>query len=147
MSTSKFALPPEAPLPNRRLAVGKLRVHETPSRGLWAETKTPWTLEMGTPPDLKDPDRLSRPRKPGEMAAFPARKPIQPGAPAPQADPPPRIFWQSDLRERYDIGRTTLYRWQRSKLLPPPDVIMGRLTGWYEPTIVEFERKTRESRP
>jgi len=51
-----------------------------------------------------------------------------------------RVLWQMDLARRYGVDRITVYRWEREKKLPPPDVVIGRKRGRYESSLREFER-------
>lgn len=66
---------------------------------------------------------------------------MQTTLPAPAA-PEDRILWQADLARRFNVDRVTVYRWEQSKLLPPPDVVLGRRRGRYESTLRAFERST-----
>ena len=49
------------------------------------------------------------------------------------------ILGVPDLCRRYGRDRTTIYRWQRERLLPPPDVRIANRKGWYLATIKQFE--------
>ena len=55
----------------------------------------------------------------------------------PQAD---RVLFKSDLAKRYGKARETIWRWQRSGKLPPPDVHIAGHQGWREQTILDHER-------
>lgn len=51
------------------------------------------------------------------------------------------VMWPRDLRVRYGISITTLWRWERSKKLPPRDVYIGGVPeGWRAETIEAAER-------
>ncbi len=53
-----------------------------------------------------------------------------------------QILRVPDLCRRYGRDKTTIYRWQRERLLPPPDVRISNRKGWYLSTLVEFEAST-----
>ena len=50
-----------------------------------------------------------------------------------------RVFWKRDLASRYDVSRETVWRWQQSGKLPPPDVRIGNRYGWRAATIRAHE--------
>ena len=142
--TSKSAVPPDTPLPTRPFTVGRFRVRKTPAGRVTGNPKAPWSLEMGPPPRSDHQVAKAKTRRTAETtpqqpnSRRSVREPSQPGA-------PPPIIWHSSLRERYGVNRTTIYRWQRSGLLPPPDVVMGRYQGWYATSIADFEQRTKGS--
>ena len=53
-----------------------------------------------------------------------------------------KILGVPDLCHRYGRDKTTIYRWQREQLLPPPDVRISNRKGWYLSTLVAFEAST-----
>ena len=53
-----------------------------------------------------------------------------------------QILGVPDLCRRYGRDKTTIYRWQRDQLLPPPDVWISNRKGWYLSTLIAFEAST-----
>jgi predicted DNA-binding transcriptional regulator AlpA len=55
------------------------------------------------------------------------------------------ILRPSDVLARYQISLPTLFRWIRQKKLPRPFKLVsgGRLVGWYESDLAEFEARRR----
>lgn len=54
----------------------------------------------------------------------------------------PKVLWVNDLARRYGKDRVTIWRWCEAKKLPPIEVKIGTHTGWYESTILAFERRS-----
>jgi predicted DNA-binding transcriptional regulator AlpA len=56
-----------------------------------------------------------------------------------------RILRPRDLLARYQISLPALFRWIREKKLPRPFKLVpgGRLVGWYESDLAEFEAQRR----
>ena len=53
-----------------------------------------------------------------------------------------KVLWQNNLAKRYGRDRTCIWRWAVQGKLPPADVQISGRFGWYESTIIEFERAT-----
>jgi hypothetical protein len=50
-----------------------------------------------------------------------------------------RVLFKPDLAKRYNKARETIWRWQVSGKLPPPDVRVAGHEGWYQRTIRAHE--------
>jgi hypothetical protein len=46
-----------------------------------------------------------------------------------------RVVWPSGVMQRYGVGPSTLFRWERTGVLPPRDFCLGDKTGWRPETL------------
>ena len=54
---------------------------------------------------------------------------------------PKRYLREPDLRERYGVGRTTIWRWVKTGNLPPPVRLGPNVVGWAEEKLDERDEK------
>lgn len=52
-----------------------------------------------------------------------------------------RFLSNPALLARWGIDRTTSYRWRKSGLMPPPDLIINGRPRWRVEAIEDFERR------
>lgn len=50
-----------------------------------------------------------------------------------------QVLWALNIQRRYNISKTTRWRWEASGALPPRDLFIGRRSGWRLATILAFE--------
>jgi len=55
----------------------------------------------------------------------------------------PRLISVAELAQILGVGKSTIYRWIRSGILPPPRRIGPRRVGWWEDDLLPYLRPIR----
>ncbi|MFL0797826.1 MAG: AlpA family phage regulatory protein [Cellvibrionaceae bacterium] len=51
-----------------------------------------------------------------------------------------KFFRSDELATRWGVSKTTIWRWRREKLIPPPLALGPRMVGWHIEVIEAVER-------
>jgi hypothetical protein len=60
--------------------------------------------------------------------------------------PTKRMLRASHLTERYRVTPRTIDRWKNTQVLPPPDLVINKVSYWFETTIERNERDNLSAR-